>query len=77
MEGAVDMLTDTKIHHLIPCYQDSPEPAATTHEDSQSFEQTVSRFELQFSGMIYTLMERILEMGRDSYNDALVNVIYR
>ncbi|XP_063878278.1 gamma-tubulin complex component 2-like isoform X2 [Scylla paramamosain] len=58
-------------------HEDSPEPAATTHEDSQSFEQTISRFELQFSGMIYTLMERILEMGRDSYNDALVNVIYR
>ncbi|KAG0715937.1 Gamma-tubulin complex component 2 [Chionoecetes opilio] len=57
--------------------EDSPDPAATTHEDSQSFEQTISRFELQFSGMIYTLMERILEMGRDSYNDALVNVIYR
>ncbi|XP_042231927.1 gamma-tubulin complex component 2-like isoform X4 [Homarus americanus] len=57
--------------------EESPEPAATTHEDSQSFEQTISRFELQFSGMIYTLMERISEMGRDNYNDALVNVIYR
>ncbi|XP_050723249.1 gamma-tubulin complex component 2-like isoform X1 [Eriocheir sinensis] len=57
--------------------EDSPEPAATTHEDSQSFEQTISRFELQFSGMIYTLMERISEMGRDNYNDALVNIIYR
>ncbi|XP_037799698.1 gamma-tubulin complex component 2-like isoform X2 [Penaeus monodon] len=57
--------------------EESPEPAATTHEDSQSFEQTISRFELQFSGMIYTLMEKISEMGRDNYNDALVNVIYR
>lgn len=57
--------------------KESPEPAATTHEDSQSFEQTISRFELQFSGMIYTLMEKISEMGRDNYNDALVNVIYR
>ncbi|ROT70212.1 Gamma-tubulin complex component 2 [Penaeus vannamei] len=53
--------------------EESPEPAATTHEDSQSFEQTISRFELQFSGMIYTLMEKISEMGRDNYNDALVN----
>ncbi|XP_066974838.1 gamma-tubulin complex component 2-like isoform X2 [Macrobrachium rosenbergii] len=57
--------------------EESPEPESSMHEDSQSFEQTISKFELQFSGMIYTLIEKIVEQGREDYNDALVNVIYR
>ena len=93
------------VNPLIPFYvpQDSPEPPTDTqHEGSQSFEQTIARFELQFFGkitsqwtdmkgiincylhiydsfsaMISTLMEKIRELGRDKYNDALINVIYR
>ena len=62
---------------LFFCEKESPEPESSMHEDSQSFEQTISKFELQFSGMIYTLIEKIVEQGREDYNDALVNVIYR
>ncbi|KAK7085565.1 hypothetical protein SK128_013079 [Halocaridina rubra] len=76
MEAELELLGSTERTESID-REESPEPASNSHEDSQSFEQTISKFELQFSGMIYTLMEKIQELSRENFNDPLVNVIYR
>lgn len=46
-------------------------------EASESFEQTIARFDLEFTGMLVTLVDRISDMGKENYNDALINVLYR
>ncbi|XP_076059068.1 gamma-tubulin complex component 2-like isoform X2 [Oratosquilla oratoria] len=59
----------------------SPEPDTSiheaNHEESESFEQTIARFDLQFTGMLVTLVGSISDLGRDEYNDGLVNVLHR
>ncbi|MCL4126577.1 UNVERIFIED_CONTAM: hypothetical protein GTU68_045281 [Idotea baltica] len=56
----------------------SPEPeSAVQPEASESYEQTVARLDLQFTGMLITLVDKISDMGRENYNDALIHVLYR
>ncbi|KAB7505275.1 Gamma-tubulin complex component 2 [Armadillidium nasatum] len=58
--------------------QKSPEPeSAIQPEASESFEQTVAKYDLQFTGMLVTLVDKISDMGRENYNDALIHVLYR
>ncbi|KAK7081384.1 hypothetical protein SK128_019634, partial [Halocaridina rubra] len=56
--------------------EESPEPAPNSHEDSQSFEQTISKLELEFSGMMYTFMEKIKELSCENPNDPFFSVLY-
>lgn len=45
--------------------------------DSESFEQSIKRFDLQFSQSLLSLMEKISELARKNTNDKLVNLLYR
>ena len=45
--------------------------------ESESFEQIVARYDIQFNGMLVTLMEKVAERGRQDYTDAAVNILYR
>uniref|UniRef100_T1JH36 Gamma-tubulin complex component 2 n=1 Tax=Strigamia maritima TaxID=126957 RepID=T1JH36_STRMM len=55
----------------------SPDSEAQPVTANESFEQRIARFDLEFTELLVTLLDRISDLGRDNYNDKLVNIIYR
>ncbi|XP_046395622.1 gamma-tubulin complex component 2-like isoform X2 [Ischnura elegans] len=55
---------------------DSPAVERVVSE-SDSFEQSISRFDLEFTGMLVGLLDKIAELGRINNSEKLVNVLYR
>ncbi|XP_071453118.1 gamma-tubulin complex component 2-like isoform X2 [Hetaerina americana] len=55
---------------------DSPATERVVGE-SDSFEQSISRFDLEFTGMLVGLLDKIAELGRINNSEKLVNVLYR
>ncbi|XP_044734773.1 gamma-tubulin complex component 2-like isoform X2 [Chrysoperla carnea] len=45
--------------------------------ESESFEQSIKRFDVQFSTILLSLMNKINDLGRQNTNDKLVNLLYR
>ena len=43
----------------------------------ESFTQDVARYDLQFSSVLFSLLDRISQLGRDNYNEKVLNVLHR
>ncbi len=43
----------------------------------EAFHQEVSRYDLQFSSVLLSLLDRIAQMGRDNYNERVLNILNR
>jgi hypothetical protein len=55
----------------------SPEPLGNVAGESDSFEQSISKFNLQFTAVLVGLLDKISELGRENNNEKLLNVLYR
>ena len=44
---------------------------------SESFEQSIARYDFQFNGMLVTLMDKVADIGKQDYTDAIANILYR
>ena len=61
---------------------ESPEAAEDTisaHSlaSGESFEQRIAKYDSEFSKNIIFLLDRISDLGRDNYNEKLVNILNR
>jgi hypothetical protein len=45
--------------------------------DSDSFEQSIAKFDLQFTAILVGLLDKISELGRENNSEKLLNVLYR
>jgi hypothetical protein len=45
--------------------------------DSDSFEQSIAKFNLQFTAVLVGLLDKISELGRENNSEKLLNVLYR
>jgi hypothetical protein len=45
--------------------------------DSDSFEQSIAKFNLEFTAVLVGLLDKISERGRDSGSEKLLIVLYR
>jgi gamma-tubulin complex component 2 len=55
----------------------SPEPQVSMTADSDSFEQSIAKFNLQFSAVVVGLLRKISEPNREESSGKLLNVFYR
>lgn len=55
----------------------SPELQGNIVGDSDSFEQSIAKFNLQFTAVLVGLLDKISELGRENNNEKLLNVLYR
>ncbi|PNF14012.1 Gamma-tubulin complex component 2 [Cryptotermes secundus] len=55
----------------------SPEHQSTMACDSDSFEQSIAKFNLQFTAVLVGLLDKISELGRENNGEKLLNVLYR
>ncbi len=53
------------------------EAAAGDARKMESFHQDVARFDLQFSSVLLSLLDRVAQMGRDNYNERVLNILNR
>ena len=53
------------------------EHSVDKYSDSESFSQTVAKYDIQFNAMLLTLMDKVADRGRQDYTDAIVNILYR
>ncbi|PSN40194.1 Gamma-tubulin complex component 2 [Blattella germanica] len=72
MAGCVDFC-----HFIQETPPPSPEPQTSLVGDSESFEQSIAKFNLQFTAVLVGLLDRISELGREDNNEKLLNVLYR
>ena len=42
-----------------------------------SFTEDIARYDLQFSSVLFSLLDRISQLGRDNYNEKVLNVLHR
>ncbi len=42
-----------------------------------SFTDDITRYDLQFSSVLFSLLDRISQLGRDNYNEKVLNVLHR
>ena len=59
------------------CFQKQSSEEESFISESESFEQTVARYDIQFNGMLLTLMDKVAYRGRKDFSDALFNLLYR
>lgn len=45
--------------------------------DLESFNNDVSKFDLQFSAVLSSLLARIAQLGRENYNERILNILNR
>ncbi|XP_047741315.1 gamma-tubulin complex component 2 isoform X2 [Hyalella azteca] len=62
---------DLEAQKANPAYEE------TVPSASESFEQTIARYDIQFNGMLVTLMDKVADLGRQDYTDAIINILYR
>ena len=46
-------------------------------ECGDSFTEDIARYDLQFSSVLFSLLDRISQLGRDNYNEKVLNVLHR
>lgn len=47
------------------------------HSGTDDFTEDVARYELQFSSVLFSLLDRISQLGRDNYNEKVLNILHR
>lgn len=55
----------------------SPELMGNVAGESDSFEQSISKFNLQFTAVLVGLLDKISELGRENNNEKVLNILYR
>jgi hypothetical protein len=45
--------------------------------DSDSFEQSIAKFNLQFTAVLVGLLDKISDPGRENGREKLLNILYR
>ena len=45
--------------------------------DPEKFSESVTTFDFQFTGVIVSLLDRIAQMGRENYNERVLNLLSR
>jgi gamma-tubulin complex component 2 len=43
----------------------------------QDFNEDVARYDLQFNSVLFSLLDRISQLGRDNYNEKVLNILHR
>ncbi len=46
-------------------------------DDVDSFSDAVSKYDMQFDSVLISLLDRIAQMGRDNYNERVLNILHR
>ena len=46
-------------------------------EDFDAFEEEVNKYDLKFTGVLVTLLDRISQLARENYNEKILNILYR
>lgn len=44
---------------------------------TEDFNEDVARYDLQFSSVLFSLLDRISQLGRDNYNEKVLNILHR
>jgi len=44
---------------------------------TDDFNQDISRFDLQFNSVLFSLLDKISQLGRDNYNEKVLNILHR
>merc|ERR1711874_786368 len=43
----------------------------------QDFNEDIARYDLQFNSVLFSLLDRISQLGRDNYNEKVLNILHR
>lgn len=46
-------------------------------DDFESFEDEVNKFDLRFTSVLVSLLDRISQLARENYNEKMLNILYR
>ena len=46
-------------------------------EDFASFEDDVNKFDLRFTSVLVSLLDKISQLARENYNEKMLNILYR
>ena len=46
-------------------------------EDFEPFEDDVNKFDLRFTSVLVSLLDRISQLARENYNEKMLNILYR
>jgi len=44
---------------------------------TDDFNQDIARFDLQFNSVLFSLLDKISQLGRDNYNEKVLNILHR
>jgi len=47
------------------------------HKNASDFSEDIARFDLQFNAVVFSLLDKISQLGRDNYNEKVLNVLHR
>jgi len=45
--------------------------------NTDDFNQDIARFDLQFNSVLFSLLDKISQLGRDNYNEKVLNILHR
>ena len=48
-----------------------------TCDDLDSFSSDVAKFDFQFDSVLITLLDKIATLGRENYNERILNILHR
>jgi hypothetical protein len=71
------MVTNFTDSHFFLKETPPPSPQPLCNSEGDSFEQSISKFNLQFTAVLVGLLDKISELGRENNNEKLLNVLYR
>ena len=46
-------------------------------DDMESFHESVDKFDMAFNSVLITLLDKIAQLGRENYNERILNILHR
>lgn len=48
-----------------------------SEDEEENFEQEVAKFDLRFTSVLVSLLDKISQLARENYNERILNILHR